>query len=188
MSNTVDAGRSAMDGTSGDDVARDLDAAARVNRAIRQGREAGDPPSFLLFSSQLQFLLTVGYLTTDQARALLDWFQSAGKTKLPPLAGPDGISGPTMYETLSTLIHFRTPAGVTDVVENALGLPTEGSDDSGEVFADIGDFFSGLLQGIGDLLGTVTDGITEVLMAGTGLIEAATVLVRDLHDLVVLSQ
>jgi hypothetical protein len=53
----------------------------------------------------------------------------------------------------------------------------------GPVAADIGDFFPGLVQGISDLVGTALDGVTSVLEAGTGLTQAGTELVHELHAL-----
>jgi hypothetical protein len=150
------------------DHMRDLDAAARAFQAIKK-RPANGTPDLITFASQLQFLLTIGYLTREQAETLLRWFQSAGMIKLPMLPGPEGISGPTMYEVLSTAIHFGTPPEVFKV---------EGT---GPVAADIFDFFSGLVSGVGDLIVTVTDGVGTVLEAGTGLIQAGTQLVHELH-------
>jgi hypothetical protein len=152
------------------DHERDFEAAARAFRTSRL-RSADGAPDLVTFASQLQFFLTIGYLTKEQAEALVRWFQSVGMMKLPPLPGPDGISGPTMSEILSTAIHFGTPQEVFDV---------EGI---GPVAAGIGDFFSGLVQGIGDLVDTALDGVTSVLEAGTGLIQAGTELVHELHAL-----
>jgi hypothetical protein len=147
------------------DPGRDLEAADRAFHAVTTRRPAGSPPDLLTFASQLQFLLTIGYLTKPQADALVAWFQSNGMMKLPALTGPDGISGPSMYEILSTSIHFGTPA-----VTAAQG--THG-------FLD---FFSGLVDDLGDLMGTVFDGVTSVLEAGTGLIQAGTQLVHEIHE------
>lgn len=155
-------------------LGKNLEAAAGAHEAVTRARPTGPvAPDVLTFSSQLQFLLTIGYLTKDQADALLRWFLSSGTMKLPALPAPAGVAGPAMYEILSTAVHFATPAGVVDIGDGA--------------GADIGDFFAGLVQGIGDLIGTVTDGVTSILQAGTGLIEAGTQLVHEIHDLVVLS-
>lgn len=93
-----------------------------------------------------------------------------------------------MYEVLSTAIHFRTPPGVLDVPEDEPAPPAEGSQDSEEVFADTGDFFSGLAHGLGELIGGVLDGIDHTLTTATVLIEAASELVHQLHDLATLSE
>jgi hypothetical protein len=135
-------------------VHRDLDAAARAFQATKR-RTTDGAPNLITFASQLQFLLTIGYLTKEQATALVSWFQSSGTMALPALPGPDGIAGPTMYEILSTRIHFGTP-------------PRPGAD--GALEFDIGDFFSGLVSGLSDLASTVLDGVTDVLQAGTELI------------------
>jgi hypothetical protein len=155
------------------DHQRDLEAAARAFAVTRKRRTTDAPPTFLEFSSQLNFFVTIGYLTTQQAEALFSWFLSSGMTRLPALPEPEGASPPTMYEILSTAIHFGTPQAVL-----------EGGDLAG---ADIGDFFSGLAHAIVDLVTTVTDGVTDVLEAGTALVQAGTQLVHELHDLVVLA-
>jgi hypothetical protein len=145
------------------DPGQDLEAAARAFHASTARRPPAAAPDILTFASQLSFLLTIGYLTKPQADALLSWFKSNGTMKLPLLTGPEGISGPTMYEILSTSIHFGTPQSAA---------PGD---------ADILDFFSGLANAVGDLITTVTDGVTSVLTAGTGLIEAGTQLVHEIH-------
>jgi len=156
-----------------DDLERDLEAAARAFESTRKHGTAAAPPTLLEFASQLQFLLTIGYLTKDQAQALLAWFKSSGTVRPPKLAGPDGVAAPTMYEILTTAIHFGTPREVLDL---------EGIDLAG---ADILDFFAGVAQAVGDLVTTVADAVTEVLEAGTGLVQAATGLVHEIHELVV---
>ena len=144
------------------DPGQDLEAADRAHQATTRRPPTAGPPDPITFAGQLSFLLTIGYLTKPQAAALFSWFQSNGTMKLPELAGPEGISGPTMYEILSTSIHFGTPQ-------------------PGATHGSIGDFFSGLANAVGDLISTVTDGVTEVLAGGTALIQAGTQLVQEIH-------
>ena len=79
--------------------------------------------SELQFAAQMNFLLTIGYLTEEQAAALFNWFHNGGRVKLPSLTGPEGISSTTMYEVLSTAIHFRRPPGVLGVPEDEPAPP-----------------------------------------------------------------
>lgn len=148
---------------------KEFEAAERAFRTASTRRAKAEPPDFLSFASQMQFLLTIGYLTKPQAEALLAWFQSSGTAKLPALAGPDGVASPTMYEVLSTAVHFRTPPG-------------DLTDDEGIV-----EFFSGLVDAVGDLIGIVTDGATDLLMGAGVVIEAGAHAIHELHDLVILA-
>jgi hypothetical protein len=161
---------------------RDLEAAARAHAAIRDRHSgqvapepAGIPKGFLEFSAQISFFTTIGYVTQDQAGKLLQWYLASGLAKLPALPGPDTGPSPTMYEIITTAIHFGTPEAIRDMTPEELAG------------ADIGDFFSGLASAVGDLFTTVADGVTEVLEAGTGLIHAATELVHELHEVIVLA-
>lgn len=160
------------------DQLRDLDAADRAHLSIARRvstdavpatADSAIPAGFLEFSGQVNFFVTVGYLTKDQGTALLDWYLARGVKILPVLEGPDGGPSPRMYELLSTAIHFGTPEAVRNP----------------SLEGDIGDFFSGLVDAIGGLIETVTDGVTDVLNAGTGLIQAATQFVHELHELAV---
>ncbi len=162
------------------DQLRDLEAASRAHAAISRRADAGVVPAtadstlpdgFLEFSSQVDFFVTVGYLTQEQAKALLNWYLNRGLIVLPALDGPAGGPSPRMYELLTTAIHFGTPEAVRN--------PSPGG--------DIGDFFSALASAVGGLIETVGDTITEVLNAGTGLVQAATQFVHELHDLAVLA-
>jgi hypothetical protein len=152
------------------DPVADFDAAHRAHVAATTPRTTGTRISGLAFSGQLNFLVTIGYLTVDQGKALFDWFNANGMIKLPVLPDPAGAPSPSMYETLSTSIHFGTPAA-------ALAPGTHG------ILDDIGDFFSGLVDGVSDLIGTTLDGVTQVLQAGTALVQAGSVLVGQLHTL-----
>jgi hypothetical protein len=154
------------------DHERELDTAARF-AAARKAGTTDAPPSEFDFLNKLSFFVTIGYLTKDQATALFEWFHSSGMKKLPPLEGPAGVQPPTMYEILSTAIHFGTPREVL-----------EGQDLSG---ADIGDFFSGLAHAVGDLVGGVLDDVSGVLDSATALLQAASQLVHEVHDAVVLA-
>jgi hypothetical protein len=153
------------------DPVADLDAAHRAHAAATTARADGPIDQFT-FSGQLNFLVTIGYLTKDQASALFEWFTKSGMMKLPALPDPAGASSPSMYETLSTSIHFGTPPGATDPATHG-------------VLSDIGDFFSGLLDSVGDLIGTTLDAVTTTLQAGTALVQAGSVLVGQLHTLAV---
>ena len=159
------------------DAARhDLEAAARAFEASRnRGTADASLDPFAAFLGQISFLLTIGYLTKEQGQALIDWFNSSGMMKLPPHPDPPGAPQPSMYEMLSTQVHFGTPQAVLD-------LQDAGATDGMELAADIGDFFSGLLGAVGDLVGTVLDGVEETLQAGTALLHAATELVHAIHD------
>lgn len=159
------------------DLAKDLESAARTFRIVRTRRATDSPPDLITFASSLNFLLTVGYLTKPQADALIVWFTSSGLTKLPDLPGPTTVAGTTMYEILSTAIHFGTPQSVRELI--ASGVDLQG--------ADILDFFSGLASAVGDLFTTVTDGITTVLDAGTALLQAGTQFIHALHDEILLA-
>jgi hypothetical protein len=134
------------------DLGQDLDAAHRAHVAATTPRTASGPVDELTFVGQLSFLVTVGYLTKDQAAALIAWFNSGGMTPPPPIGGPDGIIGPSMYEILSTAIHF--------------GLPT--ATDSGT---------HGLLASIGSMLDTAISAATDALQSAlpTGPVSSAVV-------------
>jgi hypothetical protein len=166
------------------DIENDLAVAERTFRMVSaRPRGDGAVPDEISFSAQLQFLLTIGYLTKEQATVLFDWFHSQGMTKLPALPGPEGGPSPNMYEILSTKIHFGTPAEVRKRIESA------GSGDSlaaGAILAGgIGDFFSSLLSGVADAIGTVLDGVTATLQAGAELLQAGAELVHQIHDIIV---
>jgi hypothetical protein len=152
------------------DPAHDLDAAHRAHLAATTPRATGTRIGDLEFSGQLNFLVTIGYLTKDQAAALFAWFKANGMMQLPALPDPTGAPSPSMYETLSTAIHFGTPAGVLHAEHGILD--------------GIGDFFSGLLGGVTDLIDTTLGGVTAVLQAGTALVQAGSQLVGQLHELV----
>ena len=147
-----------------------FESAEGVQKAVR-GRVKDSTVNEFDFTSQLSFLVTVGYLTKEQARVLLSWFLSQGMMRLPDLPSPDGVPSPTMYETLSTAIHFGTPPGALDA--------------AGDGAPGVLEFFSGLVGIVTDAIGETLDGITDVLNAGTALLQAASGLVQDLHDLVV---
>jgi hypothetical protein len=151
--------------------AQDLDAADRAHSAAATPRADGTRIDGLTFSGQLNFLVTIGYLTKDQGKALFDWFNASGMMKLPVLPDPAGAPSPSMYETLSTSIHFNTPAGALDGTHGVL--------------SDIGDFFTGAFEAAGDLIDTVLTGTATVLNAGTALVQATSVLVGQLHTLAV---
>jgi hypothetical protein len=152
------------------DPVADLDAAHRAHTAATTPRTDPTVSPQGIFLGQLSFLLTVGYITQDQSLALLNWFQTKGATPLPSLPDPVGIPGPSMYEIVSTSIHFNTPAGAMDPATHG-------------ILDDIGDFFSGLLGGVTDLIGTTLDGITTALQQGTALLQAGSQLVGQLHTL-----
>jgi hypothetical protein len=99
---------------------QDLDAAQRAHVAATTPRTATGPVDKITFIGQLSFLVTIGYLTKDQADALIAWFTSSGVTPPPPLPGPDGTASPSMYEILSTAIHFGAPAGDVDSATHGL--------------------------------------------------------------------
>jgi len=145
----------------------DLDAANRAHNAATTPRAGSSPPDEATFLGQLSFLLTVGYVTKDQGAALLNWYQSKGATQLPSLPDPVGIPGPSMYEIVSTSIHFNTPAGATPGTHGFLD-----------------DIFDSIFGGVSDVIGTALDGITTVLQTGTALVQAGSVLVGQLHALV----
>ena len=140
------------------DPSQDLAAASRAAQAVRGGRPTG-PVDRTTFFGQVSFLTTIGYLTNDQAQALITWFLNRGATPLPNLPGPDNIPSPKMYDILATSIRFNTPK------------------DPAPADADIFDWFSGALDAIGDLITTTTDGIAHVLDSGTALVQAGTQLV-----------
>jgi hypothetical protein len=143
------------------DVSKDLDAADRAFRAASTRRTGKEVPDLLTFVSQISFLTSIGYLTRPQADALVSWFQSHGTEKLPALAGPDGINGPTMYELLTTQIHYFTPRRPATEDEGFL------------------DFFSGVIDAVSGLIETVVDGAVDILHAGTALVQAGTQLVYE---------
>jgi hypothetical protein len=58
------------------------------------------------FTSKLMFLVAVGYLTQEQADALLEWFESEGVYPLVPIPGPLWVEGLTMYDVFRTAIQF----------------------------------------------------------------------------------
>lgn len=152
------------------DQERDFAAAQRAFAATRPRSSPPDKLALIAFTSQLQFFLTIGYLTNDQATALVTWFKSNGISRLPKLEGPPGIGGPSMYEILSTRITVGTPTQVFDLTPEEFAA------------ADIGDFFSGLVDAVSDLVSTVADGVTQILSAGTSLIQAGTQLVHEVHE------
>jgi hypothetical protein len=165
-------------GDGGADPVKDLEVASRTFHMVRTKRTAGSPPSLIEFASSLNFLLTIGYLTKEQADALVAWFTSSGLMKLPDLPGPTTTAaGTTMYEILGTAIHFGTPQDVRELIASGGDLQT----------ADIGDFFSALAAGVGDLFTTVTDGVVSVLDAGTALLQAGTEFIHALHDDIVMA-
>jgi hypothetical protein len=145
------------------DPVADLDAAHRAHVAATVPRASGTRISTLEFSGQLNFLVTIGYLTKDQGAALFGWFTTNGMTKLPALPDPAGAPSPSMYEILSTSIHFGTPA--------------EALEPGAHGFLD---FFSGLLGSVGDLITTALTAVTTTLQAGTALVQAGSVLVGQL--------
>lgn len=143
-----------------------LDIAHAANESIKSGRQNGTPPSEFDFTAQLSFLLTIGYLTREQAGVLLQWFQSAGALKLPDLPGPESAPQPRMYELITTRIHFPPRVSATGP-EN---------------------FFDDLAHAVTSLVTDVLDGVTEVLDAATSTLQAAGALVHEVHDLVVLAE
>lgn len=132
---------------------QDLDAAHRAYMAATTARTTTGPVDEITFLGQLSFLVTVGYLTKEQADALIAWFNGGGMTPPPPLPGPDGIPSPSMYEILTTAIHFGLPAEATD---------------SGT---------HGLIGSIGDMLDTAIHAATSALASAlpTGPVSSAVV-------------
>jgi hypothetical protein len=146
------------------DPVADLDAAHRAHTAATASRTDPNVSPQGVFLGQLSFLLTVGYITQDQSLALLNWFQTKGATPLPSLPDPVGIPGPSMYEIVSTSIHFGTHGGATDSGTHSI--------------------FDDIFGAVTDLIGTTLGGVTDVLSAGTALVQAGSMLVGQLHDLV----
>jgi hypothetical protein len=146
----------------------DLDAAHRAHAAATTPRTDSGASTQAVFLGQLSFLLTVGYITQDQSLALLNWYQNKGATPLPSLPDPPGIPGPSMYEIVTTSIHFNTPAGAMDPATHSF----------------IGDFFDAVAGAVTDIISTTLDGITSVLQQGTALVQAGSVALGQLHDLI----
>jgi hypothetical protein len=167
------------------DLESDLAVAERTFQMVStRPRGADAVPDEISFSAQLQFLLTIGYLTKEQATVLFDWFHSQGMIKLPSLPGPAGGPSPNMYEILSTKIHFGTPAEVRKKLE-AAGRGNSPAIE-GILAGGVLDFFSSLLSGVADTIGTILDGITETLHAGAELLHAGAELVHQIHDVILL--
>lgn len=72
-----------IEGVGNEDVVRDFQAAARMSQVVRKGREVDDPLSELQFAAQLNFLLTIGYLTEEQAAALFNWSTTGAGSSCP---------------------------------------------------------------------------------------------------------
>ncbi len=142
-----------------------LDMAGAASTVSRGGKQKGVPPTQFEFTLQLSFLLTIGYLTKDQAGVLSQWFDSSGALKLPDLPGPDTGPQPRMYELITTRIHFAPRPSATGP-EN--------------IFEDIA-------SAVSDFVGDVLDSVTGVLDAATTTLQAAASLVHEVHDLVVLA-
>lgn len=138
-----------------------LQAANQSNQMAKKARNNDEPLTLFAFTQQLSFLLTIGYLTNEQAAALHDWFDKQGAVKLPDLPGPDGITGPRMYELMATRIHFAPQGG-------AVGPEN--------IFEDIG-------HALTSLASTVIDETVRLLEAGTGLLQAGTELLHELHTI-----
>ena len=149
------------------DPVADLDAAHRAFAAATTPRTDPSASTEGNFLGQLSFLLTVGYITQDQSLALLNWYTTKGATPLPSLPDPVGIPGPSMYEIVSTSIHFNTPAGAMDPGTHSI----------------FGDIFDAIVSGVTDIISTTLNGITTVLQQGTALVQASSVLVGQLSTL-----
>jgi hypothetical protein len=137
-----------------------LDHAAAANQASR-AQPSGSPVTIFEWTERLSFLLTVGYLTREQAGALHDWFEQQGAMPLPDLPGPEGVSGPRMYEMLTTRIHFG-PRGATKGPEN--------------IFEDFASAVAGVID-------SVVSSTIDVLSAGTALLQAGTDLLHEVHEI-----
>jgi hypothetical protein len=150
------------------DPAADLDAAHRAHTAATTPRTDPSATTQGNFLGQLSFLLTVGYITKDQSLALLNWYTTKGAAPLPSLPDPVGITGPSMYDMVSTSIHFHSLAGTTGPTTHSF----------------LGDLFDAAVSAVSDLISTTLDGVTSVLQQGTALLQAGTAFVGQLHELI----
>jgi len=145
------------------DAGQDLDAAHRAHVAATTPRTDGSTVDEVAFFGKLSFLVTIGYLSKDQAAALIAWVNSGGLTPPPPLPDPDGIIGPSVYEMLITAIHFGAPAEAADHTTHG--------------------FFGTLLSQVGQLVDTVIGGASDAL-ASSPLGTAGSALIGFLSGLI----